>query len=85
MSTISAMNLGLQGVQKGMEGLRRNAHEIASANKFNNLQDAETAPGVNDVTGALIGLQQNRLQTEASVQVIKTTVSMIGSLLDVKA
>lgn len=85
MSTLSAMHLGLQGIQKGMDGLRRNAHEIASANKLNNPQSAEAAPSVNDVTDALVGLQQNRLQAEASTKVVKTSLDLIGSLLDVKA
>ncbi len=82
MSSISAMHLGLQGIQKGMDGLRRNAHEIASANTLNNPQSANAAPSVNDVTDALIGLQQNRLQAEASTKVVKTSLDMIGNLLD---
>ncbi len=72
MSTISAMNLGIQGIQKGMDGLRQNAQQIASNT-------------TGDVTNSLIGMNLNKLEVEMSAKVVKTASDMIGTLLDITA
>ncbi len=85
-SAISAMNLGIQGINKGMDGLRKNAHDIAAANKYNDVtgENPEQVPGVNDVTDSLVGMTMNKLQVEMSAKVIQTSVDMIGTLIDIK-
>ena len=72
MSTISAMDLGIQGIQKGMDGLRQNAQQIASNT-------------TGDVTNSLIGMKLNELEVEMSAKVVKTASDMIGTLLDITA
>ena len=86
-NTISAMNLGVQGINKGMDGLRQNAHDIAAANKLNDVsgQNLEQTPGVNDVTESLVGLTENRMQVEASAKVVQAASDMIGTIIDIKA
>ena len=79
MSTVSAMNLGVQGINKGMNGLRQNAQQIASANI------PEQASGINDVTDPLVDMKLNKLEVEMSAKVVQTASDMIGTLLDIKA
>jgi hypothetical protein len=79
MSTISAMNLGVQGINKGMDGLRQNAQHIASANI------PEQASSLNDIAGPLVDMKLNKLEVEMSAKVVQTASDMIGTLLDIKA
>ncbi|MFC1747573.1 hypothetical protein ACFL2V_02070 [Pseudomonadota bacterium] len=80
-NSISAMTLGIQGIQKGMKDLRQNAHEIANANQNNKIATRNTT----DVTEPLIEMKLNKLQIETSAKVIQTSSDMIGTLLDIKA
>jgi hypothetical protein len=83
MSTIPTMNIGIQGIQNGMNGLRQNGQQIASSTIRN---DATTSsPDVSDVTHPLVEMKLNALQVEASAKVVKTASDMIGTLLDIKA
>ncbi len=83
MSTISAMNLGIQGIQKGMNGLRQNAQQIASNSIATSAPpNAQTS---DDVAGPLIEMKLNKLQVEMSAKVVQTASDMIGTLLDIKA
>jgi flagellar hook protein FlgE len=70
----------LQGIQRGLQGMRRNAGEIASARQMR----GSTADTV-DLTRALVEMKQTSYQTTASVKVLRTADQMIGTLLDVKA
>ncbi len=70
----------LQGIQRGLQGIRRNAGEIASARQMR----GTTADTV-DLTRALVEMKQTSYQTTASVKVLRTADQMIGTLLDVKA
>ena len=83
MSTISAMNIGIQGIQKGMNGLRQNAQSIADSNISNSA--TTSAADVNDVTAPLVDMNLNKLEVEMSAKVVKTASDMIGTLLDIKA
>ena len=88
MSTISSMNLGVQGINKGMNGLRQNASDIAGLNKTSPVDGGQaTAPavGVKEATDSLVDMKMNRLQVEMSAKVVQTSSDMIGTLLDVKA
>lgn len=78
MSTIPPLQTGLQGIQRGMQNLQKNAAKIASADQMSN-------PDAADLAGPLVDMIQNRLQVEASVKVVQTVSDTIGSLLDVKA
>lgn len=71
-----ALASGLAGIQRGMQGLDKNAADIAQASK-----DTTTTPPVD----ALVESKVNRLQVEASAKVIETVDEAIGSLLDEKA
>ncbi|HHJ80228.1 MAG TPA: hypothetical protein ENJ65_01190 [Candidatus Tenderia electrophaga] len=86
MSTIPAFDSGLQSIQNGMNGLKRNAHQIATA-KSSAIADngPAQAAGVNNVTEPLIDMKMNKLQVEMGAKVIQAGSDMIGSLLDVKA
>ncbi|TVT56793.1 MAG: hypothetical protein FHK82_06750 [Sedimenticola thiotaurini] len=80
MAINSISGNALQGIQRGMRQLRRNATDIASANQLNNGQ----LP-TKDAVRALVELHQSSLQTSASVKAFKTADTLVGSLLDVKA
>ena len=73
-----AFNQAVLGIQRGMQGARENAAQIASADTFNNGNPAS-------IVEPLVGLKANELQVEASAKVLKTVDEMIGSLLDEKA
>lgn len=69
----TALGSALQGIQRGLNGARENAHNIATA----------TSPGsLTDITESLIGLKQNVVQVQASAEVVKTVDSIINSLLE---
>lgn len=87
MSTISAMNLGVQGIQNGMNGLRQNAQQIASSNIRNDIDTGtpERVQDSDDVAGALVDMKLNKLEVEISAKVVQTASDMIGTLLDIKA
>lgn len=78
MKVGSATSYALLGIHRGMEGARRNAEMIASADQFNNHNP-------NRLVEAMIGLRQNELQVSASAKVLSAVDRMIGTLLDEKA
>ncbi len=91
MSSISAINSGLQGIQKGLDGIKKNAHEIATANGSEAVPSTATAPIAEqvteskDVTEPLVYMKMNQLQVEASAKVVQTNAEMMGTLVDMKA
>lgn len=78
MAITPASGFALNGIQRGMEGLQRNAADIASADRLNGTETRSVAE-------PLVGQIQNAAQVEASVKVLKTENDMLGALLDVKA
>ncbi len=72
---ISTLQTGIAGINNGLDGMRRNATEIARATTGNGA----------DIPHALVDLRTNQHQVEASVKVIKSADEMLGSLLDVRA
>jgi hypothetical protein len=76
----SVSDSALQGIQRGLQGVRRNAAEIASARQMRN---SSAAP--KDLTRSLVELKQHQLQTSASIEAFRTESELIGHLLDVKA
>lgn len=78
MSIDSVATLGLLGIQKGLQGARASAAEIASAE-----QASSSDP--NGVTAALLALKQHEMQVAVSAKTVKAADDMIGTLLDVLA
>ena len=78
MSITTGLNMGILGIQNGLNGLNRNAAKIASAETFN-------ADNPADLATPLVELQANRVQIEASAKVVKAIDESLGSLIDVKA
>lgn len=73
--TVSALSSGVLGIQRGMEGLQRDASKIASAEQLK--KDSPES-----VTEPLVHLVQDRLQVQASARVVKAVDDTIGTLLD---
>ncbi|MBK1720218.1 hypothetical protein [Thiocystis violacea] len=70
--------VGLTGIQRGIEGLRGNANEIASARQM----DGSAA---RDVSKPLVEQTENLRQVEASAKVLKSSDETIGRLIDIMA
>lgn len=86
MSIIEAASLGVQGIHKGMNGLRQNAQQIAHANVRDAAPSGERDwAGVDDVAEPLVEMKLNKLQVEISAKVVQTASDMIGTLIDIKA
>lgn len=79
MAINSISDTALQGIQRGMRQMRRNAADIASSGQLSGKTPTK------DAVRALVELHQSSLQTSASVKAFKTSDALIGSLLDVKA
>lgn len=73
MSSISAFQAGIAGVQSGVYGTSQNAAQIARADRLSSQQ----------LTEALVQLEANKQQVQASAKVIETSSDMIGTLLDI--
>lgn len=73
MSSISAFQAGIAGVQSGVYGTSQNAAQIARADQLSSQQ----------LTEALVQLEANKQQVQASAKVIETSSDMIGTLLDI--
>ncbi len=65
----------MQGIQQGIHGLRRVASEIAG-----NQSTQQTKP--TDLSRAMVEMQQQVIQTKASVKALKSTDEAIGTLFD---
>ena len=72
------MNSALYGIQKGLADMKGNAAKLAGAEAFKRDNPA-------DLAQALVELQNNRLQIEASAKALKTTDDTVGSLIDILA
>jgi hypothetical protein len=71
-SLIAAQGGGLAAIAAGSQKLNQDARQIAN-------------PDSQDVTPALLDLNQSRVLTEAGADVIRTENKMLGSLLDLFA
>jgi hypothetical protein len=78
MKIAGALSQAMLGIQRGMHSAGQHAAQIASKNAF-----ANGSPSA--IIDPLVGLTQDRLQVSASVEVLKATDDMIGSLFDDKA
>ena len=73
MNSISAFQSGIAGVQTGVYAASQNAAQISRADQI----------PTDQLTQALVQLEANKLQVQASAKVIETANDMIGSLLDI--
>lgn len=67
----------LFGIQRGFDGLRRDAAKIASASTM----DATSEPRIN-LERTLVGLQEHSINVQASTKAFSTQERMLGVLLD---
>ena len=80
MGVLSVQTSAVQGIQRGLDGLRKDAAaEIASADQLNK------AGQETDLTGALVGLNQNQVQVQASAKVVSALDEVLGTVIDIKA
>ena len=84
MSSVSALNAGLEGIHKGLNGIKKNAYEIANAGSQNH-STSEPASATSNIAEPLVYMKLNKLQAQASAKVVQTSADMIGTLIDMKA
>lgn len=78
MKIDGVFSLAVQGIQRGLGSARAHAAEIASAGQFN-------SDSPSSLVEPLVGLKLDKLQVQASTQVLKAYDEMIGSLFDEEA
>jgi len=78
MKIDGALTHAMTGIQRGLNSAQNHAARIANAGQFN-------ADSPSSLVEPLLGLQQDKLQVQASTQVLKAVDEMIGSLFDDKA
>lgn len=74
----SVMNTGVYGIRTGMNMLAKNGHEIARANI------PPEQGGTEDLEKPLAGLEESKVQVQASTKVVQAGSDTIGTLLDIK-
>ncbi|VAW70372.1 hypothetical protein MNBD_GAMMA09-1413 [hydrothermal vent metagenome] len=79
MGVLSVQNEAIQGIQRGLDSMRKNASEIASADQLNK------AGQETDLEGALVGLMQSKTQVQASAKVVSAVDNVLGSIIDIRA
>ena len=79
MGVLSVQSEAVQGIQRGMDGLRKNASEIASADQLN-----KAGKGSN-LEGSLLDFEQNKVQAQASAKVVSAIDEVVGSIIDIRA
>lgn len=80
MSTVSAFQQGILGIQRGLQALKEDAAKIASKDAMESSQAANA-----NIVEPLAHLTQDKLQVAASAKVIERVDEAIGSLFDEKA
>lgn len=78
MKIDNAMQLGLLGLNRSLDGMREAAGRIAGTEQMQS--DSPTG-----LAGALVELKTYELQGQASAKVVRAVDEMIGSLFDDKA
>ncbi|TNF37481.1 MAG: hypothetical protein EP315_02580 [Gammaproteobacteria bacterium] len=79
MGVLSVQNSAMQGIQRGLDGMRKNAAEIASADQLNQ------AGSETDLAGSMVEMNQNKVQVQASAKVVSALDEMVGTLIDTRA
>ncbi|MGM0569713.1 flagellar biosynthesis protein FlgE [Marinobacter sp.] len=78
----NALNIGIQGIQDGMQGVEGAARKIARGGVDG---PRGTADGGNGMTESIVDLKLYERSVEASAQVVKTADETLGTLLDIRA
>ena len=79
MGILSIQNSAVMGIQQGLNNLRRNAADIASADQLNQ------AGSETDLVGSLVGLKQAEIQVSANAKVVSAADQVLGTLIDTQA
>ncbi len=79
MGALSIQSEAVQGIQRGLDGMRKNASEIASADQLNK------AGKDTNLVGSLVDLEQNKMQAQASAKVVSAADEVLGSIIDLRA
>ncbi len=74
------LQTGLQGIERGVEGVERSATEIVRGGAVDG-----PAGSNSDVVEAVVDLKLYERSIEASAQVVRTADEVLGSLLDTMA
>ena len=74
----SLNNTALAGIQNGFNKLQENAGQIASASSME-------GKNTNSLVESLVDLKANVQQVSASMEVLKVSDELLGTILDVKA
>jgi hypothetical protein len=68
----------LRGIQRGLDGIRRNAHDIAT-------HPIGTRESPGDLARSFVQTKQRQQQTAAGVKALQASHETLGRLLDVRA
>ncbi len=79
MGALSVQSSAIQGIQRGLDGMRKNAAEIASTEQLN--QSGQNT----DLESSLVGLKQNQVQVQASAKVVSALDEVLGSIINTEA
>ncbi|MES9856819.1 MAG: hypothetical protein ABW166_09490 [Sedimenticola sp.] len=79
MAINSITGAALQGIQRGLQGMRRSTAEIASARALSGRIAGK------DMVRSMVELHQSGHHVAASIKAFKAANETIGSLLDIKA
>ena len=79
MGALSVQNSALQGIQRGLDGIRKNASEIASAEQLSQ------AGQETNLESSLVDLKENQVQVQASAKVVSALDEVLGSIINTTA
>lgn len=79
MPEINALSNAMAGIYRGMDGMRKNASEIASATQL------ESGGTAQSLTRPIIEMKENQQLVQASAMAVRIIDETIGSLFDEKA
>lgn len=79
MGVLSVQSSAVLGIQRGLDGMRKDAADIASADQLNN------AGQETDMVESLVSMKQNQIQVQASAKVVSALDEVLGSIIDTKA
>jgi len=79
MGVLSIQSEAVLGIQRGLDGMRKNASEIASADQLNK------AGSDTSLVGSLVDMEQNKMQAQASAKVVSAADEVLGTIIDLRA
>ncbi len=88
MNVNTVLQTGIQGVQRGQEGLQKAASEIVNAGTISPTEGQANAQGnsqSSSVIEPIVDLKLYEQTVEASAKVVETADEVLGTLLDTLA